>query len=60
MRIKISFGKKCPTIEVEAADPSPSSTTRTTSTTVETRNKQSKVNREERKYALSKEEKKIT
>ena len=48
IKIKTSFGKKCPTIVIEAADPSPSSTTCTTSTKVETRNKQSSVNREQR------------
>ena len=53
----MSFGKKCPTIVITAADSSSSSTTCTTSTGVETGNKQSNVNREERKYALSEEEK---
>lgn len=55
--IKISFGKKCPTIVITVADPSSCSTTCTTSTEVETTNKQLKVNKDESKYTLSEEEK---
>lgn len=54
--IKISFGKKCPTIVITVADPSSTSTTCTISTEVET-NKQPKVNKDESKYTLSEEEK---
>ena len=55
--IKLSFGRKCPTIMITAADSSSSSTTSTISTEVEATNKQSKVNNEESKCALSEEEK---
>ena len=56
--IKLSFGRKCPTIMITAADSSSSSTTSTISTEVEATNKQSKVNNDElSKCALSEEEK---